>query len=497
VRQLSFPYVFVAGLTEREFPRQRRECPFYNDAERERLVQAGLALEPRLLRQAEEMLLFHSAVTRATKRLHLSYPATDAEGKEVLCSHYVDEVRECLGGDVTERPIRVSETVPPLAEAACEEELLESAFHKLWQPDEEELARVVAAYNCIAARRPRAVACGLAGAFAERERDSLNPPGIFDGLLRDEQTVEDLAKRFPDDYLFSASQFNEYGQCPMGYFLKRVLQLQELKEPTEIIDPRERGGLLHRILRRTQEALAERRGEHEAITEALLAEARPAVEAIIDEQFDSDMRGLVVDEALWDIERAECKRNMALVLQHEVELGGKGHVPTYFEAEYGTDGVAALCIASADGERQVLLRGRIDRIDMLYDDGARRGFAVFDYKSGRGPSATDVLRGLDVQLPIYALAAQLVLDHAGLECCDWGYYRVRRPVGVTGAPSGRGGATVANCIQAARDFVLQYAASIRAGYFPLPSEPDGCRFCDFADVCRFDRWRIQAKQGQE
>ncbi|MGD8238814.1 MAG: exodeoxyribonuclease V subunit gamma, partial [Armatimonadota bacterium] len=430
VRQLHFPFVFIAGLTEREFPRQRRECPFYRDAEREQLAKAGLALEPRLLRQREEMLLFHSAATCATQRLYLTHPATDAEGKEVLSSHYVDEVRECFPEPLPERHVRVSQTVPALADAACEQELLEGAFHTLWHPDAQKPARVAAAYNRVAARRPRAVACGAAGALVERERDSREPPAEFDGVLGDTAIVRDLASRFPDDYLFSASQFNEYGQCPMRYFLKRVLRLKELEEPTEIISPRERGGLLHRILRRTHEALAKRRAEHEAITEALVAEARPAVERIVDEQFDADVRlGAVVDEALWDIERVECKRDMALVLDKEVELGAGGHVPTYFEAEYGTDEVPALCIGDGDGKQQVLLRGRIDRIDMLHDDGAPQGFAVFDYKSGGAGSTSDILGGRDFQLPVYALAAELVLGDADeTECCHWAYYRVRRPV---------------------------------------------------------------------
>ncbi|MFQ5808324.1 MAG: PD-(D/E)XK nuclease family protein, partial [Armatimonadota bacterium] len=499
IRQLHFPFVFIAGLTEREFPRQRRECPFYRDAERERLMQAGLALEPRLLRQREEMLLFHSAATRATQRLYLTHPATDAEGKEVLSSHYVDEVRECFPEGISQRRVPVSQTVPALSEAACEEELLEGAFHKLWHPDAEKSPRVAAAYNCVAARRPRAVACGVAGALVERERDSRDPPGEFDGVLRDAVVVQDLASRFPDDYLFSASQFNEYGQCPMRYFLGRVLQLEELEEPTEIIDPRERGGLLHRILRRTHEALAERRAEHEAITEALVAEARSAVEQIVDEQFDADVRlGIVVDEALWDIERAECKRNMALVLDKEVELGNDGHVPTHFEAEYGTGEVPALCIGDGNGNQKALLRGRIDRIDMVYDDGAPRGFAVFDYKSGGAGRTSEILSGRDFQLPVYALAAELVLgDSDEIECCHWAYYRIRRPVDFLAKPSTRGRGTIPGCIEATRSYVLQYARRIRMGHFALRPDPDGCTFCAFAGVCRFDRWRVENKQGAQ
>lgn len=498
VRQLSFAHVFLGGLTERGFPRQRRECPFYSDAERHRLLDAGLELEPRLLRQREEILLFHSAVTRATKRLYLSYPSTDAEGKEVLSSYYVDEVRECFDGGICERRIRVSQTVPSLAKAACEEELLEGAFLHLWHPDAADRSRVAAAYNRVLACRPRAVASALAGAWVERERDSRDPPGKFDGVLNDEHILDELQRRFSTEYRFSASQFNDYGQCPMRYFFSRVLQLKELEEPTEIIDPRERGGLLHRIMRRTHESLASRKEPAKPISADLLEQMRPAIQQIIDEQFDADRDcGAVVDEALWEIERAECKRNMALVLDKELELAGDGHVPTHFEAEYGTHGVPPLCIA--DDGRQVLLRGRIDRIDLVYGDGGDgepKEFAVFDYKSGSGPRASEILSGRDFQLPIYALAAKLVLDDApGLECREWAYYRVRRPVDLFGNPSGKGELTIENCIEAAREFVVQYAKSIRTGNFALPPDPGPCQFCAFGAVCRFERWRIENKRG--
>lgn len=498
VRQLSFAHVFLGGLTERGFPRQRRECPFYSDAERHRLLDAGLELEPRLLRQREEILLFHSAVTRATKRLYMSYPSTDAEGKEVLSSYYVDEVRECFDGGICERRIAVSQTVPSLAKAACEEELLEGAFLHLWHPDAADRSRVAAAYNRVLACRPRAVASALAGAWVERERDSRDPPGKFDGVLNDEHILDELQRRFSTEYRFSASQFNDYGQCPMRYFFSRVLQLEELEEPSEIIDPRERGGLLHRIMRRAHEALASRKEPAKPISEDLLEQMRPAIQQIIDEQFNADLDcGAVVDEALWEIERAECKRNMALVLDKELELAGDGHVPTRFEAEYGTHGVPPLCIA--DDGRQVLLRGRIDRIDLVYGDGGDgepKGFAVFDYKSGSGPRASEILRGRDCQLPIYALAARLVLDDApGLECREWAYYRVRRPVDLFGNPSGKGELTIENCIEAAREFVVQYANRIRTGNFALPPDPGPCQFCAFGAVCRFERWRIENKRG--
>ena len=82
VRALSFDVVFIGGMLERSFPRMHREGPFYDDREREAMSKAGLPLEPRRLTQREERFLFYLAATRAKRRLYLSYPVTDREGKE-------------------------------------------------------------------------------------------------------------------------------------------------------------------------------------------------------------------------------------------------------------------------------------------------------------------------------------------------------------------------------------------------------------------------------
>src|SRR5439155_23187904 len=44
----------------------------------------------------EEMLLFYQVVTRARRRLVLSYPAVDEKGQALLPSSFLQAVRECF-----------------------------------------------------------------------------------------------------------------------------------------------------------------------------------------------------------------------------------------------------------------------------------------------------------------------------------------------------------------------------------------------------------------
>ena len=73
-RQWRLPIIFVCGLIERQFPKFHAQDPFFPDAARAQLNQAGIRLRTAGDFEAEERFLFDWAVTRATESLTLSYP---------------------------------------------------------------------------------------------------------------------------------------------------------------------------------------------------------------------------------------------------------------------------------------------------------------------------------------------------------------------------------------------------------------------------------------
>jgi RecB family exonuclease len=72
----------------------------------------------------------------------------------------------------------------------------------------------------------------------------------------------------------------------------------------------------------------------------------------------------------------------------------------------------------AVGERRVPVTGRIDRIDV----GPGGALAIYDYKSGKkAPSAREIKEVADIQLGLYALAAEHLL---GAEVAGVWYWQV-------------------------------------------------------------------------
>jgi hypothetical protein len=91
-RQWRLPVVFVCGLVEKQFPKFHTQDPFFPEAARAQLKQAGIRLRTAADFEAEERFLFDWAVTRATELLTLSYPQCDARGQQNLRSLYLDGV---------------------------------------------------------------------------------------------------------------------------------------------------------------------------------------------------------------------------------------------------------------------------------------------------------------------------------------------------------------------------------------------------------------------
>ena len=141
------------------------------------------------------------------------------------------------------------------------------------------------------------------------------------------------------------------------------------------------------------------------------------------------------------------------------------------------------------GSRVVRLQGKIDRIDVV-DGPQGRGFRVIDYKSGSGPSTSDVSSARMLQLPLYAMAVErLGLAEAGLVMSDVGYWALRdkgyRPIAFEDWPQAQA---------AIESYVAELVARLRQGIFVVDSQIDGCEgFCEFRAICRIRQARLAAK----
>lgn len=515
--QVTFDTVFILGLTEGSFPRRAHTDPLLPDPLRARLAQHGIPVRPRLSEADEEAYLFQLAVSTAARRLYLCYSDTDAAGQPILRSYYLDEAERLLPAlkDVSFglRQLRLRDVVPKLWDAASYRELAERVVWLRYNAAADD-APLRAAAEHLLSSVGGTLQHALTAAEVERLRSgwtrtgpriSDQPPlGPYDACLGTVPAIaQALAEIFGPHRVFSASSLAGYGKCPMAFMFERVFGIEELPEPSAELEPASLGTLLHRILKRfyTDRVAAGKGRVSGQDSEAAWAEVLEAARGTF-LQFERD--GQSGHDLLWPFTQEAALNKLRIWLEAEAAapeaLGVADLKPALFEHSYGDTPETALVVETEDAG-QVRIRGRIDRIDLVGDD----GFFLFDYKTGSTvPESREILEGRDFQMPLYARAGECVLFR-GAEgptrtCKGWAYMLVGWPPtgsskkafdsivrAETQTPDGHESA-VERLINVSIQWVGKHVAGIRQGRFVWP---EGCPAglsgsCPYKFICRYE-----------
>jgi ATP-dependent helicase/nuclease subunit B len=271
----------------------------------------------------------------------------------------------------------------------------------------------------------------------------------------------------------SVSRVERYLECPFRFFAAEVLGLDEDLEDEDTRTPLERGRFLHELFERFYAEWARRGGGQ--ITPATMDEAG----RLFDE---------MAERALATLPAAEAALERPRLLGSGVGPG-MGHRVLAMEAErparirerlleFPLEG--RFRFVDADGAlREVVLRGKADRIDLL-EDGT---FRVVDYKTRQVPNPRKAL-----QLPIYSLCAAAVLSERQgrewrlAEACYVSLEGTRTVVSLPARPD-----ALADVLASAQVRLIGALADIAAGHFPpRPEDRRLCAVCAYAGVCRKD-----------
>jgi ATP-dependent helicase/DNAse subunit B len=558
VRVLSAPlargvdaaHVFVMGLGERSFPRLVPPEQIFDEQERQAFRQAGLPFPCLHDLLPDEMLLFYQVVTRARRRLVLSYPAVDEKGQALLPSSFLARVHDCFepGAIPVERRRMLIEGYDrdvPLcaAEARVQMALNAGEAHGLQPvgldmhadrsvgagspdpaplPDRRSPSSQRETFGQVKGHGQETVPqrglqpvglelhadlrANLADAAElARLRFHLGEHTPYDGLLRDPAVVGEVCSLFGPERILSPTALENYIACPFKFFLGKVLKLEPLEEPSEEIESTDRGLAFHRALSRLHTALREA-GLHQP-EEAVDGHLHARLEEAVNE---SAVRASPAAEALWRLEGRRLQRMARRYRPHWQKFvepwlpRGVRPRPEFFEVGFGLPGCdgdvthGPLVITGAEAE--VRISGRIDRVDVAELPGGDVGFWVIDYKTGRSAHYTggDLKEFRRLQLTLYALAVQDVLlagkDARPLGLAYWLVTDTGPKVALPGHPRSLAWLDETGAWRTVRErlrgWVLTLVAKIRGGEFPLKPRSEHCsQTCDFVQVCRISQVR--------
>jgi len=540
-RALSIPYLFFAGLSERSFPSPARADRLYSEGEYEQLAEAGLPLVLRAEASQEEMLLFYEIVTRAKRRLYLSYPGLDEKGQPLLPSPYLLELEQICGERVERFKIEDLRPLPSdgAAASAVDERVLGVA-QLVGLVDGEEAAtaattprqsvprprqrRNVGSTSHLAGMAVRAATRSvfdniLAGLSANASRSSRDEFGPFEGMLDSDTARVRLQARFDSEVRWSASRLELYGSCPYKFFLSQVLRLKTVDELSLSTDPLSRGSALHDVLARAHRAMnAAHDGPVSPASKQVAAHFRQAVDhELAALQRRAEDRPQPYQAALAEIERRVLAQWLERYPAQHAEYDSlwgtfdDPPVPAHFEVSFGETSAGDDPLSTVeplvltDGTRTVRVRGRIDRVDLGRVEG-RPVFNVLDYKTGSSQrySLKAIDAGEALQVFLYALAAEQLFAREGRVPWAAAYWFVADQ-GYSAKQSLQMFASAAGELQptaqwqALRDKdierVLTMVDNLRAGRFPVASRDEHCTsYCAFSTICRINQVRSTEKE---
>ncbi len=523
-RNLAAPYVFVVGLAETAFPPPNREDCIHSEAETAQLVAAGLPLVSQAQRGRYEMLLFYEVLTRATRRLILSYPALDSRGQPLSPSPYLSEVericqphslRRATGPDLSSVPT-TNDVISPRAFRV-------RAVSQAMAGDTALLGELLCHPSTIATANN--IFAGLRASYARRGEAY----GIYDGMLTSDAAARALRARYGPERCWSPSQLEQYARCPHQFFLERVLKLEPLDEPALEIDYSGRGQMLHWLMSALHRDFNDRLDGHPSPgaqdEQEFLAEIRELVARLL-ARLRSDRP---VTDGLLEIDARHVASVLADYHRQHVDYDRRWDRwdaplrPAHFEVAFGPtrhgrDLAAGAEVVDEDplstvrpfelvcAEETIRFSGRIDRID-IGKVGGNVVFSIIDYKSGRSSqrtSASSVMQGYSLQLPLYALAARELLHDQGATPFRAAYWHV--------AANGykeivkfhveeNGGLSIhpewAALETQLRFRIRSLVEGIRTGQFPMHSSDDQCTsHCAYSTVCRVNQARSLEKSWQ-
>ncbi len=261
--------------------------------------------------------------------------------------------------------------------------------------------------------------------------------------------------------------------CPFSYFGTALLGLAPLPRAALGLNPRDRGILIHRILRGFTRRAREEGLSPDRDFEACLALLREEVER---NALNGEKDPALAVEARRLLGDREVSGLLELWLEEERLWCGKGWSWRSEEESFSNLSLPGL---------GTTVKGRVDRIDA----GPGGSFVLWDYKTGRAPTTPEVTVKLTApQLPLYLMAqAEGLLPFPG-PGTRVGYIRLTFREG--GSPriiEPKEGWEEA--LSRWREFIEERGALLLAGDFrpdPLPKKSlahNPCMYCDLPGVC--------------
>lgn len=396
-RAFGIKRLYLLGVNDGIIPMRPAESPLISEAERERLLAAGLELAPdHKRRMLDERFMLYTALFLPSEGLWVSYSLSDPEGVTLMPSEWIAKLRalapgaeerffqgEAAGGeseeDVLERLSRpnraVSDLLPQL---------------RRWMLGEEVSGVWWAVYNWLCERAYwREKLQALLPSLSYRNEE---PP------LSEETAVQLYGRVFRS----SVSRLERFASCAFSHFAAYGLRLKERR--LYRLEAPDVGQLYHAALSRLAKRLEQDGREWHDLEEGEAMEL--AYETV------EELAPKLMSEILFSSNRHRyVKRKLQRIVGESAEAlsaqaSRSGFRQAAAELAFGEGEAMPPLTLTLPSGAVMELQGRIDRIDRAENGSGPAYLRVVDYKSREHRlNLSEVYYGLSLQLLAYADAA--------------------------------------------------------------------------------------------
>jgi ATP-dependent helicase/nuclease subunit B len=369
----------LLGINESVFPSPPAAPTLLSESDRDRLLELQVMLRlPARRRLGQERYLGYVACTRARDRLVLTYALRDENDRVLNPSPFITDLKRLFPGLQTES----LELPRPLAEVEHANDLLAQILQQCSNPVQR--AQAFAPFLGIPA---------FAGLVERIER--------FRSIRPDERMSAAVAEALYGETLAtSVTRLEHFAGCPFRFFISSGLRAEQRK--IFELDVREQGSFQHEVLALFHRDLLKEGKRWRDVTPG---EARERIATAVSGLIEAFRSGLLMadDQSLFTT------RNITLALQDFIEIA------TFWMEQYGFDPQAVeLGFGQEDDplpdwklpldeQHQLLLRGKIDRVDLWRRAEAKDALCVvIDYKINTRKLDTILMaHGIQLQLVAY------------------------------------------------------------------------------------------------
>lgn len=378
--------LIAMGINDGNIPSYKEESPFISDTEKIYLLSNGIEMRGTSLSSiSTQMLNVYSLILKPKDKLYLTYCLSTLEGASKKPSVIIEKIKgifKNLKENIQEDNINIT---------SCKEMAFDNifkSFNYINEPTED----IEATFS-----------------YFLKDKEFLSKiEHIKEGILKLENVSDDyinkelLNKVYEDNTIFSSvSKLEEFKKCPFSYFLKYTLNIKE--RDTNILDYLKLGNIYHNIL----EEFSNRILKDNNIENISKDDVYNLVNNIIDDICKrDDLISMFQASYKYNYYIKRIKQIVGMSANAIInQIKDGSFVPKYFEINFDNinpnSKVYNNIKLGLENNYEMILKGKIDRVDKLYIDN-KEYIKILDYKSSDKKISVDkVYYGLQLQILMY------------------------------------------------------------------------------------------------